>query len=397
VRDIKTVSLVSTAHFTSHFYLLLLPPLFPLLRAEYGVGFTELGFSIAVMNITTAITQAPTGFAVDRFGARRLLLVGILAHGVAFVGIGLFPVYGALLGFMALAGLAQSVYHPADYAILNASVDPRRMGRAFSIHTSAGMLGNAIGPVAMVFMMSFVGWQVAIVVCGLVGILVAGVLWLNAASLADRHDRDGAEPSGQAPGESAAGLRLLFSLPIILGMCFFIGIAISGTGISGFSVSALTVLYESPLAQATTVLTVYLFASPVGVLAGGWVADRNRRHDLFAASCFVIIAICIGLVAWLRPALEWVAVLFGLAGFFSGAVSPSRDMLIRSLTPASEIGKVFGFVSTGFNIGGIFAPVLFGYLLDTTDPGIIFWVVALVSLLSVFTVMSTAQARRQQV
>ena len=161
----RAVAVVSTAHFASHFYMLLLPPLFPLLREVYGVGYTELGFAISAFSIATACTQAPVGFAVDRFGARRILVAGLLLEAVAFALIGFIPVYGALVALMAVAGVANSVYHPADYSLLNASVDPRRMGRAFSFHTSAGMLGYAVGPVSMVYLMTLTDWRTALVVC----------------------------------------------------------------------------------------------------------------------------------------------------------------------------------------------------------------------------------------
>ena len=185
------------------------------------------------------------------------------------------------------------------------------------------------------------------------------------------------------------------SAPILLGTLFFFGMSVAGYGIQSFSVSALHILHEAPIAEATTVLTAYLFASPVGVLAGGWVADRiRRRHDAFAALCIVMVAVCIGTVAAFRPPLAVIAVIFVVAGFFSGMVAPSRDMLIRSMTPPGEIAKVFGFVSTGFNLGGIVAPVMFGLLLDRSDPGSVFWVVSLVSLATVFTVLTTGRARR---
>jgi len=394
----RAVAVVSSAHFTSHFYLLLLPPLFPLLREVYGVGYTELGFAISVFSIVTACTQAPVGFAVDRFGARRLLAAGLLLEGVAFVAIGLAPFYGALVALMAVAGLANAVYHPADYSLLNASVDPRRMGRAFSFHTSAGMLGNAVAPVTMVSLMAIMDWRVALTLCGGVGIMVGLLVIFNARALKDRPsggDGAGAAAAGAA-ATGATGIRLLMSAPILLGTLFFFGMSVAGYGIQSFSVSALHILHDAPIAEATTVLTAYLFASPVGVLAGGWVADRiRRRHDAFAALCIVVVAVCIGLVAAFRPPLAVIAVIFVVAGFFSGMVAPSRDMLIRSMTPPSEIAKVFGFVSTGFNLGGIVAPVMFGFLLDRSDPGSVFWVVSLVSLATVLTVLTTGRARHR--
>ena len=397
----RAVAVVSTAHFTSHFYLLLLPPLFPLLRDAYGVGYTELGFAVSVFSIVTACAQAPVGFAVDRFGARRLLAAGLLLEGAAFALIGLAPFYGALVALMAVAGLANSVYHPADYSLLNASVNPRRMGRAFSFHTSAGMLGNALAPVTMVFLMAFLDWRAALTLCGGVGIAVGLLVTCSGRALREGPGGAGDGAAGRAAAGAAAGgaaglrgVRLLMSAPILLGTLFFFGISVAGYGIHSFSVSALHVLHDAPIAAATTVLTAYLFASPVGVLAGGWAADRiRRRHDAFAAACIVLVAVCIGAVAAFRPPLAVIAGFFVVAGFFSGMVAPSRDMLIRSMSPPGEIAKVFGFVSTGFNLGGIVAPVTFGFLLDRSDPGIVFWAVALASLATVFTVLTTGRAR----
>ena len=391
----RAVAVVSTAHFASHFYMLLLPPLFPLLREVYGVGYTELGFAISVFSIVTACTQAPVGFAVDRFGARRILVAGLMLEAAAFALIGLIPAYGAFLALMAVAGLANSVYHPADYSLLNASVDPRRMGRAFSFHTAAGVLGNAVAPVTMVFLMTLTDWRTALVVCAAGGAVVGLLVAFNARALKEREDPATAADRAGA-GTGATGIRLLLTLPLLLGLLFFFGISVSQHGIQSFSVSALHAIHDAPLAAATTVLSCYLFASPVGVLAGGWVADRiQRRHDLFAATCFVAMAGCIAAVAALPLPLAAVGVLFAVAGLFAGMVSPSRDMLIRSMAPPGEIAKVFGFVSTGFNFGGIAAPVLFGFILDRSDPGFVFWVVAFVCLAGVLTVTSAARARRK--
>ena len=393
----RAVAVVSTAHFASHFYMLLLPPLFPLLREVYGVGYTQLGLGISVFSIVTACAQVPVGFVVDRFGARRILVAGLMLEAAAFALIGLVPVYGAFLALMAVAGLANSVYHPADYSLLNASVDPRRMGRAFSFHTSAGMLGYAVGPVTMVFLMTLTDWRTALMLCAAGGAAVGLLVAANARALTERAGPEGpGEGTGASSAESGpTGVRLLLSAPIVLGLLFFFGISMAGHGIHSFSVSALHIIHDAPIAAATTVLSAYLFASPVGVLAGGWVADRiKRRHDAFAAMCFVVTAVCIGAVAVFPLPLAAIGVLFAVTGLFSGMVAPSRDMLIRSMSPPGEIAKVFGFVSTGFNLGGMTAPVIFGFLLDRSDPGILFWVVAIVYLATVFTVMTTGQARR---
>ncbi len=393
-RSTKVIGLVSTGHFFSHFYMLLLPPLFPMLRDVYGVGFTELGLVIAAFSLTTGLTQVPVGFLVDRYGARGILVGGLMLESLAIGLVGLFPFYGALLALMVLAGLANAVYHPADYAILTASVHRARMGRAFSIHTFAGYLGAAVAPVTMIFLMTLTDWRTALVTCAVSGGAIATLLALNSDVLLNttRPRRVG------VPTENASahgGLKLLFSAPILLGLLFFTGLSIAGHGMSEFSVSALNLIYDAPLTQAGAVLSAYLFISPAGVLLGGWIADRTARHDLVGAICLVLMASAIFLVAAITLPLAAIALLFALAGLFNGILAPSRDMMIRAVTPAGEMGKVFGFVSTGYNVGGILGPVMFGYLLDNTDPTLLFWTVGLISLLTVATVLVTGQAGRR--
>ena len=240
-RSAKVIGLVSTGHFFSHFYMLLLPPLFPMLRDVYEVGFTELGLVIAAFSLTTGLTQVPVGFLVDRFGARGILIGGLMLESLAIGLVGLFPFYGALLALMVLAGLANAVYHPADYAILTASVHRARMGRAFSIHTFAGYLGAAVAPVTMIFLMTLTDWRTALAICAAGGAIVGVLLALNSDVLLNttRPRRVG------VPTENASahgGLKLLFSAPILLGLLFFTGLSIAGHGMSEFSVSALNSL-----------------------------------------------------------------------------------------------------------------------------------------------------------
>ena len=390
-KHFKAVGLVSTGHFLSHFYMLLIPPLFPLLKDEFGIGFTELGITITVFSVVTGLTQAPVGFLVDRFGARKILLCGLLLESAAFIWIGLSPSYWMLLAMMGVAGLANAVYHPANYAILNASVQSGRMGQAFSIHTAAGMLGNAVAPVTMVLLLSVTDWKTGLIVCGVAGGLASVLIAANAGALQETVS----QTEIKQPSTARSGLRLLFSQPILLGALFFLCIGVAGHGVSAFGVATLTVIHEITVTEAATILSAYLFASPIGVLCGGWIADRIRHHHLFAGVCFVAIALAFFIMAGLSMRLEVIAFVFVIAGFFSGVVSPSRDMLIRSLAPPTEMGKVFGFVSTGFNVAGIIAPPLFGYILDHHNPSAVFWTVGAVSLLTVLTVVTTGQKRER--
>jgi MFS transporter, FSR family, fosmidomycin resistance protein len=391
-QDLKVVSLIAAGHFLSHFYILVLPPLFPLLRSEYGVSYTALGLALAVLNGTTALTQAPVGFLVDRFGARSILIGGLALFALAIALIGVFPTYPALILLMMLAGIGNAVFHPADYAILSASVDVERMGRAFSIHTFGGYIGFASAPVTVVFLAGLFGWQWALTICGGAGLLVALLMLANSGILLDdsatRHAR------AMQRQRHGADLRLLFSLPILTSLAFFAMLALTHGGLSTFGVSALESLYRVPLVEANAPISIYLFASAFGVLAGGWAADRTRRHDWLVGTCMVMGAITVAPVAAFTPSLVLVSVLLGVAGFFSGAVAPSRDMMVRAITPPGASGKVFGFVTTGFNIGGLITPLIFGMVMDHSEPRLVFWLVAILSLLTLITVFGTGRHAR---
>jgi len=391
-RDLKVVGLIAAGHFLSHFYILVLPPLFPLLRGEYGVSYTALGLALAVLNGTTALTQAPVGFLVDRFGARSILIGGLTLFAVAIGLIGVVPSYPALLVLMVFAGLGNSVFHPADYAILSGSVNVGRMGRAFSIHTFGGYFGFAAGPVTVVFLTGWFGWQWALMICGGLGLLVALLMLANSALLWDDSHRSArVTPGGLKRG---GDWRFLLRLPILTALAFFLMIALTHGGLTSFGVSALKSLYQVPLAVANAPISAYLFAGAFGVLAGGWAADRTQRHDWLVGGCMILTAVAVAPVAAFTLSLVLVSVLLGIAGFLSGAIAPSRDMMVRAITPPGASGKVFGFVTTGFNIGGLITPVIFGMVMDHSEPRLVFWLVAILSLLTLITVFGTGRHAR---
>ena len=237
-RETKVVSLICAGHFFSHFHMLLVPPLIPVLREVYGVGFTEMGFAIACFSVASGFTQIPIGFLVDRYGARQILIAGLVLESLAIGLIGVFPFYGALVALMIAGGLANSVFHPADYTILNVAVDKKRIGRIFSFHTFTGYLGDALGPVTVLMLASLFDWRVAMFLCGLAGLITAALMWANADLLEDSVAKNPGPAKADA-GKPKSGLALLFSLPILMGLLFFAVMSISNGGIRTFGVSAL--------------------------------------------------------------------------------------------------------------------------------------------------------------
>ncbi len=379
--DTNLIGAVSAAHFMSHFYMLLLPPLFLFVRDDYGVSFTELGIALAVFNVVSAVFQTPAGFLVDRMSARNVLIVGLLMQVVAFAVVALTNSFWLLVAMFALAGLGNTVYHPADYALLSRHVRSERIGQAYSIHSFAGYAGTAAAPVCMLLMHSLWGWRGAFLASALVSVVIAG--WL----LTLRDEPTTSATTRQSNGETAAW-SLLLSEPILRNLFFYVLLAIFTGGIANYLVVALHALHGTAVDIGNTVLTAYLTASAIGVLAGGFVAARTTRHVGVAAIGLSVATVLTLIIAFIDLSLVPLFLLMVVSGFFSGAIVPSRDMIVRESTPPGSFGKVFGFVSTGFNIGGTVAPMIFGMLMDHGSPRMVFIVVAAALLLCIATIVT---------
>jgi FSR family fosmidomycin resistance protein-like MFS transporter len=392
--EVQAVSLVSAAHFVGHFHMLVIPPLFPLLTGRWGVGFVELGLALTVYAVTSVATQLPMGYFTDRFGSRRLLIGALCLGGAAIASVGLFDSYHWLLVAAALSGVANAVYHPADYAILSARVSAARVGRIFSIHTFAGMLGSAVAPVTILLLATMIGFKPALVVAGMIGPVVA-------LPLLFARNVDGRTIRRTVRSGANGGLRqaAVFT-PALLGLaCFFALLTLSTSGISSFSIAAFTSAYGLPLATANIALTSYLAASAFGVLAGGLIADMTRRHGEVAALGFTVNALIVLAIAIATLGAPLLIAAMAAAGLLSGMIMPSRDMLVRAAAPPDAMGRAFGVVTAGMSLGGVVAPVLFGWIMDRGAPRWVFGASVVFMLLTVAMALLGEQrsARRRAI
>lgn len=386
-RDVRVISLIGAAHGVSHYHQLALATMLLIVREEAGLTFTDVGLLAGIFYGVSGITQTFAGFAVDRFGARPILAGGLFVIGAALALISVAHSFAAFAVIAVVAGLGNCVFHPADFALLNASVNPGRLGRAYSIHGVGGSLGWAAAPV-MYFLDSMFGWIGAAMIGALPGLLLSVVIWAHRTDLVDHR----VKAREAAQHHDATPMRAVFTHPaILLCLAYFALIAANTVGIQQFAVPAWVSMFGITENYAALCLIVFIVGSAGGVLVGGLFADRVRRHDLVAIWGLLIAGALTVPIATQAVGPTLLLPLLALAGAAGGATGPSRDMIVRGATPPGASGKVFGFVYSGLDIGSFSAPPLFGFLMGAGMPAIIFWIAVALYVINAGLVMAIRQ------
>jgi MFS transporter, FSR family, fosmidomycin resistance protein len=378
-QDIKVVGLVSAAHFMSHFFQIVLPPIFPLLKDAFGVGYAELGIVMTLMYATSGLMQTPAGILVDRLGAAPVLIGGLGLYSAAVLLFGFAPNLWVLGALAIVAGLGNCVFHPSDYAILSARVEATRLGRAYGVHNFAGSLGWAAAPIAVLTLTSLFGWRVGLAVLGGLGLLLTLYLVMQTAELT---------VEGRKRGTSAAVTRpakMFWSQPILVCFGYFVLLAVATIALQAFLPSSLVSGFGVSVEFANRGLTSFLVGSALGMFAGGVIADHFERHELVVAMGLLTTATVSLAIGVLAVPLSGLIPCIAVAGFAWGCTTPSRDMLVRSAAPAGATGTVFGFVYSGLDLGSAMTPPFLGLLLDHHMPRLIFVFTAGILLLAITT------------
>ena len=386
--DFKVMSLIGVAHGASHYYQLAFATMLLIVRQEAGLTFTDVGLLAGIFYGVSGIAQTFAGFAVDRFGARPILAGGLAVIGVALALVSVAHSFPAFAAIAVVAGLGNCVFHPADFALLNASVNQGRLGRAYSIHGVGGSLGWAAAPI-MYFLDSMFGWVGAALIGATPGLVLAVLVWSQRETLIDHRvkARAAAAQHGATPAFS------LFLQPaILLCLAYFALIAANTVGIQQFAVPAWTSMFGIGENYAALCLIVFIVGSAAGVLVGGFFADRVRRHDLVATAGMLIAAVLTVPIATASVPPALLLPLLALGGAAGGLTGPSRDMIVRSATPPGASGKVFGFVYSGLDVGSFLAPPLFGFLMSSGLPSVIFWIAIALYIVNAGLVLSIHQS-----
>ncbi|HEY4999225.1 MAG TPA: MFS transporter [Usitatibacter sp.] len=394
--DATVISVVGFAHATSHFFHFVIPPLFLWLMRDFALSFTQVGALMTAFFVVSGVGQALAGFAVDRFGAMRVLCAGVGLLAVGGLAYAAAQSYAMLIGAAMIAGLGNSVFHPADYTIMNRRVSAQRLGHAFSVHGLSGTLGWAAAPVFVLAIAQSLGWRAACAGASIVGFVALGFL-LSRRRLLDDSSRHVPSVPATREGGSFAFLGVG-----VVWMCFaFFLLSVMAFGaLQNFAPPLLSRAYGVSLAFATSALTAYLLGSAAGTATGGFFAARGEREDRRVAMSLSAAALCaVALASGVVPGWSVVA-LMGCMGFSVGFIGPSRDMLVRRAATSTfgtgAFGRVYGFVYSGIDAGLALAPLAFGPLMDAGRYTQVLWGVALLQILAIGTALGVGSRSRTQ-
>jgi MFS transporter, FSR family, fosmidomycin resistance protein len=389
--DARVNALIGSGHFLSHYYQLCLPPMFIAWQPAFGVSYAELGLAMALMSGTTAVVQAPIGFLVDRYGARRFLVGGTLLMTLSIAAMSFATAYWQIALLAMLSGLGNSVIHPADYSILSGSVDRARIGRSFALHTFVGHVGFAAAPPVTAALMLLIGWRQTLLLLGMLGLpVVLSILWQSRILVEQKREAQHRKPS------LVADVRQLFSRSILLFFGFFMVSSMAGAGIQSWLITVLHRVHGLSLESAASALTFYMVGTMSGVLIGGWVADRTERHLGFVVGLTIVgaaVLLWVDLVPMAQ--LATIGIMFA-GGLAIGASRTPRDVMVKDAAPPGQIGKVFGFISAGLSLGGAIMPVPYGMLIDAGRPELVLVLVSGLWLTSLLFVGNARVAARRE-
>ncbi|WP_374276634.1 MFS transporter [Azonexus sp.] len=389
--DLAVISLIGFVHGVSHFFHLLLPPLFPWLMADFGLSFTGIGTTMTVFFIVSALGQAIAGFLVDRHGAARVLGGGIACFALAGLLLHFATGYPMLVAVAALAGLGNAVFHPADFTVLNRHVSPPRLGHAFSVHGLSGNLGWAAAPVLLTGIASAAGWRSAALATVAIAIVALALLFAARGAIADPPDSH----AGRQEADRAPALAFLASRAVWLCFLFFLLITAAFGAIQNFASPILQALYGLSLTTAASALSTYLLGGAAGIVLGGFLAQHGEHDRLIAGALGVAAALAVLLAAGGLPAWSLLPLMAGI-GFCTGVAGPSRDLLVRRAATArfgkAAFGRVYGFVYSGLDLGLALAPLGFGVLMDDRRFGEVLIGIAILQGLAIFSALRVGKA-----
>jgi len=346
------------AHFGHHLVTALLPPLLPFIRRDFSLSYTQAGGLLFAYNIAYGISQLPAGLAVDRFGSRILLTIGVA--GVAFAGllIGLSSNYIVMALLLVVMGLAGGGYHPSASPLVSASVRPEQRGKALGIHQVGGTGSFFLAPLIAAGIASALGWRGTFIAVA-IPTLSFGIIFhllLGKTGYAGTARKKEAAASATEPSEPGDLRRLLAFISIGVASQVLVQSTLQFTPL--YVVDVLGATEE----QGAALLSIAYFGGIWGGPLGGYLSDRLGRIPVIIA-VGLISGPAIYLLNHVSLGVSLYAVLL-LMGTAMHAGMPVVESYIISHVSPQKRSRVLGLYYM-VSRGGPAITFVLGYLVDT--------------------------------
>ncbi|MFH1977315.1 MAG: MFS transporter [Pseudomonadota bacterium] len=385
----KIMGLTTASHSLVHLFEGVLPPLIPLLIADFATDYFHLGIIVSVFSYAFGIGSLPAGFLADKLGPRRLVTFFLFGAGFLSALVFFIPsllAYGIIMGFI---GLFCSMYHPASNTLISQSI--REKGKAFGIHGIAGSLGVASVPVLSAWFGSNMGWRVPHVIFGFMGIAAAVYSFSVPAKSAF---------TAESPDDKNRPEKEISYLKLIVFYCSAAALGLTYKGIMTFLPAYMGekihfgFLTLNKVTLGGSVATLALVSGALGQYFGGRLVDRFRPENIY--SCAIIFGTFFVFIMAKSSGLILIisAILYA---FFYFSTQPMQNFLLSNYLPKKRHGIGYGihfFVT--FGIGSTAAAVS-GYLADNYGLESVFYAMgACFVVSSILSLILVARAGRQE-
>lgn len=384
--DRAIVSLTTMGHAMVHTYELSIPILMTIWLGTFGLSKASLGLVVAVGYGLYGLGALPGGILVDRYGAKRLILLGIGGMGASFLLLSFAQNAWMLAAALLLWGAAASVYHPAGLALISTGV--RQRGRVFALHGMAGNLGIALGPFLTTVLLLALDWRMvsALLALPAVGALVLATrLSVDEAAALTADEREAAATRQVANWRDLwADTKRLFtvSFVVVFGIVMLGGLYYRGVLtflpdlLGGFPALQEVSLGGLDLEAGRYVYAGLLLVGVGGQYVGGLLTDRMSTERGLAGAFGVLGLIALAYLPAAQAGIGPLLAVSAVLGFFLFVIQPLYQATVAVYSPADARGLSYGFTYLGvFGVGALGA-ALTGVLLQYFSPTVLFTVLA---------------------
>ena len=357
----KELWLITVGHGLTHWYPATFYLLLPLIGAELGLSYSQIGLIMTCQYIASAVANVPGGVLVDTVGRKGLLMaVSLFWVGFPYLLIGFTHSYPMLLLCVALVGFGNSLWHPTAIPTLGRRY-PDRKGLVLSLHGMGGNVGDAIAPVVVGAALAAFSWREVVVMNVAPGLLVAVLMLVYLGSIQLGAKKPQAE--GQSLGDYLRGLhQLLRNRSLVL--------LSTGSAFRTMTQTALLTFLPVYLAHDMGYSPVRVGACLFVLQAAGFAAapiaghlsDRMGRKHILVASMLSSGAV-LALMALAGGSPLFVA-LVAVLGFFLYATRPVIQAWLLETTPKNMGGSSIGVLFGAQAVGGALGPLLGGMVAD---------------------------------